>query len=110
MERTDAFVGQRVYFGRPNGEKTLGEVVKVNRTKLKVRQLESRGQYRNHPEGAIWNVPLSFCTPEDNGRPSHVTKRPERRACLVNVITGKRTYGRPGQSGEEIYEEMANRY
>jgi len=110
MKITDAFVGQQVYFGRPNGQKTLGEVVKVNRAKLKIKQLETRGHYRNHEVGSVWTVPPSLCTPADAGPPSHVTKRPERRPCLVNVITGKRTYGRPGQSEEGLYEEMANRY
>ena len=110
MERTDAFVGQKIYFGRPNGQKTLGQVIKVNRSKLKVKQLESRGHYRNYSVGTVWTVPPSLCTPADDGRPSHVTKRPERRPCLVNIITGKKTYGRPGQDEESLFEEMANRY
>jgi len=111
MELSEAFVGQKVYFGRPNGQKTLGEVVKVNRAKLKIKQLESRGHYRNYSVGTIWTVPPSLCTSAAaNERPAHVTKRPERRPCLVNVITGKRTYGRPGQDEESLFEEMANRY
>jgi hypothetical protein len=57
--------GDRVYFGRPNGEQTLGEVVKVNRTSVKVRQLEERGQYRNRPVGTTWRVPLALCRPAD---------------------------------------------
>ena len=110
MELKDAYIGQQVYFGRPNGEKTLGEVVKVNRRKLKIKQTEARGHYRNYSVGTIWTVPPSLCTPVEAGRPAHVTKKPQRRPCLVNVVTGKRTYGRPGQSEDSLFEEMANRY
>ncbi len=56
-------VGDKVTFGRTFGEKTLGEIVKVNRVKLKVRQLESRGTFRDHPIGTIWTVPPQFCQP-----------------------------------------------
>ena len=56
-------IGMKVMFGRRNGQQTLGEIVKVNPKKLKVKQLESRGVYKNHPIGAIWGVPKSLCTP-----------------------------------------------
>lgn len=55
--------GMKVMFGRRNGQQTLGEIVKVNPKKLKVKQLESRGVYKNHPVGSIWGVPKSLCTP-----------------------------------------------
>jgi hypothetical protein len=54
-------VGDRVYFGRGNGEQTLGEVVKVNRAKLKVKQIEARGTMRAYAVGTIWTVPPSLC-------------------------------------------------
>jgi len=53
-------VGDKVVFGRSQGEKTLGEVVKVNRTRLKIKQLESRG---THAIGAQWVVPFHLCRP-----------------------------------------------
>lgn len=59
--------GDKVYFGRSFGEKTLGEVVKVNRVKVKVRQLESRGTYKSHPVGTVWTVPVSLLTKADAG-------------------------------------------
>jgi hypothetical protein len=62
---TNWTVGMKVMFGRQNGEKTLGEIVKVNPKKLKVKQLESRGVYKNHPIGSVWGVPRSLCTPVD---------------------------------------------
>jgi len=51
--------GMKVMFGRPNGEKTLGEVIKVNPKKVKVKQLEARGGY---PIGTPWSVPPSMLT------------------------------------------------
>jgi hypothetical protein len=60
---TNWTVGMKVMFGRRNGEKTLGEIVKVNPKKLKVKQLESRGVYKSHPIGSVWGVPKSLCTP-----------------------------------------------
>ena len=58
-------LGQQVRFGRPNGEKTLGEVIKVNRTRAKIRQLETRGTTRVRAEGT-WNVPFSLIEAADD--------------------------------------------
>ena len=55
----DFNVGDRIYFGRTNGDKTLGEVVKVNRSKLKVKALEPRGKFSS---GDVWNVSPMLCT------------------------------------------------
>jgi len=63
---TDIKKGDKVYFGRNFGERTLGEVVKVNRVKVKVRQLESRGTYKSHPIGTVWTVPVSLLTKADS--------------------------------------------
>lgn len=52
----------RVVFGRANGEKTLGEIIKFNRAKAKVRILESRGSHS--PVGAVWGVPYSMMKTE----------------------------------------------
>jgi len=54
--------GQTVLFGRKQGEKTLGEVIKVNLKSVKVKQLEARGAVKNHPIGTIWRVAPIFCT------------------------------------------------
>jgi len=58
--------GDKVYFGRTHGEQTLGEVVKVNRVKVKVKQLDSRGTYRSYPVGTVWTVPVSLLTKVDS--------------------------------------------
>jgi hypothetical protein len=48
-----------VVFGgdRYDGLKTRGTVVKINRTKAKVRSIEQRGK---HPVGAVWSVPYGM--------------------------------------------------
>ncbi|NIV34102.1 MAG: hypothetical protein GWN58_33045 [Anaerolineae bacterium] len=107
----EAKVGDKGYFGRKNGEKTYGEVVKVNRKTLKVKQLEDRGTQKSHNVGTVWTVPKTLWTPENEGRPAYATKprRPRRkRPCLVNVLTGERTYGEPGMSEDLLFGLMAN--
>ena len=75
-------VGDRVYFGRTNGEKSLGEVVKVNRKSLKVKLLEERGSRRSYTVGGTWRVHPSLCTLADEGRPS---TRPVAVPCPYKV-------------------------
>jgi hypothetical protein len=62
MNHSEMKVGMVVYFGRTHGERTLGEVIKVNPTKVKVRQLEARGTMRDYAVGTVWGVPASLCT------------------------------------------------
>ena len=61
----EAKVGMKVVFGRGNGEQTLGEIVKVNPTKAKVKTLENRGNGRGSVAGAVWTVPYSLMKPAD---------------------------------------------
>lgn len=105
MNHNEMRVGQRVYFGRSHGEKTLGEVVKVNPAKVKVKQLEARGTMRDYPVGTVWTVPATLCTPAEGGVPVAPARDP--RPYLVDVLTGKRTYGRPGEDPEMIYNRLA---
>lgn len=63
MNHGDGRVGMRVYFGRANGEKTLGEIIKINPKKFKVKQLETRGSRKVREAGTIWTVPPVLCTP-----------------------------------------------
>jgi hypothetical protein len=67
--------GQKGYFGRRKGEKTYGEIVKVNRKTLKVKQLEARGTQKSHEVGTVWTVPKTLWTSEGNGRPAYVAPR-----------------------------------
>lgn len=57
MQREQCKVGMEVWFGRTNGERTKGTVLKCNPKKAKVRQGEARGQ---HPIGTVWTVPYSL--------------------------------------------------
>ena len=58
----DFSVGDIVRFGRDRGQQTKGEVVKVNRKNLKIRQLEQRGRSRSYPVNSIWTVSPELCT------------------------------------------------
>tara|TARA_R110002126_G_scaffold87908_1_gene210963 strand:- start:166 stop:555 length:390 start_codon:yes stop_codon:yes gene_type:complete len=50
-------IGMSVSFGRPNGEQTIGKIVKVNPKKLKIEQTEVRGSRKTHAVGTVWTVP-----------------------------------------------------
>ena len=56
-------IGDEVLFGRPNGEKTRGRVVKVNASSVKVTQMEARG---GKPVGTEWRVHPSLVFPLDS--------------------------------------------
>ena len=49
-------VGDFVTFGRPNGEQTVGKIVRVNAASLTIEQLEERGSTRIRQAGAKWRV------------------------------------------------------
>jgi hypothetical protein len=180
LNTNDFQVGDKVLFGRRNGEQTVGTVTKVNAKTLKVRQDESRGSMRSHPIGSIWTVPRSLCrkaddTPTPSPSPSPAPSRPTTprftqgwkvgdrveftgkrgetvtgtvkrvnaktvsvdpdnarrpgaywrvspgllrpegcrkaeagRPVLVNILTGERTVGRPGEDEEMLYGRLAN--
>jgi hypothetical protein len=63
MLREHCTVGMKVMFGRGNGEQTLGEIIKINPTKAKVKTLQTRGNGRGSSAGAIWTVPYSLMNP-----------------------------------------------
>jgi hypothetical protein len=60
MIREECREGLIVEFGRENGERTKGVVVKMNPKKAKVRIFESRGAGRGSQSGAVWGVPYSL--------------------------------------------------
>ena len=61
MVNADWRIGQVVVFGRPNGEQTRGEIVKVNPKKLKIITTERRGKNGRSPVGSQWTVPKELC-------------------------------------------------
>jgi len=58
-----AHQGMKVIFGRSNGEKTLGEIVRCNNKKANVRILVQRGSGRGSEVGTEWGVPYSMMEP-----------------------------------------------
>lgn len=88
MSTTQDFkVGEQVYFGRTFGEKTLGEVVKVNPAKLKIKQLDTRGSYKSYPVGTIWMVPPGFCSKVSNSEiaPAALAAKREERVVMNEI-------------------------
>lgn len=49
-------IGDLVEFGRPNGEKTEGRVVRVNAASITISQTEQRGSHRVREVGTKWRV------------------------------------------------------
>ena len=93
-------IGSQVTFGRPNGEQTKGEVIKINRKSVKVRQTEVRygnGQTRN--VGAGWNVHPN-CLQLDGGQKPQTTPSPTKRTTF-NHVKGDRVKFR-GINGETL--------
>jgi len=77
--------GDRVYFGRPNGEKTLAKITKVNRKTYSIETLESRGA--RGKKGQKWRVPFSLATKAGAG------KKARRKEATKRGVTTK---GRSG--------------
>ena len=107
-------IGSKVYFGRPNGQQTLGTVVGKGRTKYKVRQDEQRGEHRNYPVGTVWTVPPSLMRPA-SGLPDVASDAPKAglsfgQPVVVNIWTWGRgeadvrgVVTKPGPASSEVY-------
>jgi hypothetical protein len=76
MLKENCRVGMQVEFGRENGEKTLGRVVKMNPTKAKVEILEQRGRGRGSEVGSVWGVPYALMEPAGEATGSQAVVRP----------------------------------
>ena len=68
----DFSVGDHVTFGRRNGRKAHGVVVKVNPARVKVQLTK---QWNSHAPGGIWSVPPS-CMQHDKKEKQKRTKHP----------------------------------
>lgn len=85
----EARVGMKVIFGRGNGEQTLGEIVKINPTKAKVKTLESRGNGRGSMVGAVWSVPYGLMKPAGgHSMLDEVNSKPIDPAIIREVAKG----------------------
>lgn len=65
MRKEDCKVGMTVLFGRPNGEKSTGKIVKINPAKARIELTCERGQGRGSEVGSVWTVPYSLIYPVD---------------------------------------------
>lgn len=81
-------INDPVIFGRKNGERTKGTVMRVNRTKAKVRQDETRGLQKSHEVGTVWTVPFNLLTLDDSRTISHPVTR-ERHTLLTKKHEGR---------------------
>jgi hypothetical protein len=102
-------IGDEVYFGRRNGEKTLGTITKVNRKTYKVAQTESRGTKRNYAIGTEWKVPHSLVwtagqeRPESALRPRPKAQRKPKYERTEGEIMGDISSLYCGLSPENLY-------
>ena len=97
--------GDKVHFGRTHGEKTLGEIIKVNPKRYKVKQLESRGTMRDFPIGTVWSVAPSLMSLADpaTAAPAPTGKRPD--GAIIAEIKG--IYGQLHDRFRELGREVS---
>jgi hypothetical protein len=70
----DFLEGDKVYFGRENGQRTLGVIDKKNPQKAKVKILERRGRGRGSEIGSIWTVPYGLLEHADASKNQKVVE------------------------------------
>lgn len=92
MRKQDIKPGMKVEFGRPNGEKTLAEVVRINRKSIAIKTLEERGTRKTYPVGSKWRCPPSMIEPAPNAEPVHQKRQ---------ASTGYRDTGSRGNDKKE---------
>jgi len=74
--KTSLKIGDKVYFGSPGCEQTLGEVIEIKRTKAVIKQLEHRNQGSKRAcIGHRWLIPFDLCTKQEIGRPAADPKK-----------------------------------
>lgn len=99
-------IGDKVVFGRPNGEQTLGTVEKVNRTTLIIAQDEERGQTRIRQAGAKWKVPFSMVKPAG---PNDFRVDQAAGYALIDAEIARQS-ARPKRPDQTIMSEIASCY
>lgn len=104
MLKNKAQVGMKVVFGTPSGEKTLGEIVKLNFQKAKVKILESRGSRRVSTEGSIWSVPYSMMEPAVNEQKSDIPSTKNE-----GIIPGTTTFVAPYADSNSLWKVISQR-
>lgn len=87
IARESLKIGDKVCFGRPNGEKTLGVIEKLNGAKAKVKTLEVRGS--RDSAGESWSVPYNLLYPapaDANGNERPAPENHPRPPLKYNVF------------------------
>jgi uncharacterized lipoprotein YmbA len=116
MNHSNFKLGDEVLFGRPNGEKTRGIIVKLNPKKAKVQTLENRGRNRSRGAGVTWSVPYSLMTHASqgtisvtfyNGHEKRYDSVTEVESTLKNIINAGQT---TDNTPFEITDSNGNEY
>ncbi len=85
--RAPAFrVGDVVEFGRPNGEKTEGRVVRVNAASVTIEQTEQRGVSRVREAGTKWRVHPSLVRLVSGGNTPVAPKAARSEADIIAAL------------------------
>lgn len=79
-------VGDKVSFGRPNGEKTVGTVTKVNAKSLTIKQEGERGVGRVRTEGTMWRVHPSLVTKVTSAGGVTVATKRSHDAIMAEIL------------------------
>jgi len=103
-------VGDRGRFGRPKGEKTLAEVVRVNTKTIVVKQLEERGTQKTYPVGHQWKIDPRMWYSEGESEPSESPETKKPAKIVVGTTTFRHAYADSNalwkvvrKEGEDIY-------
>ncbi len=83
--KNDFHDGQRVYFGRENGQRTLGKIVKRNPSRAQVEILEVRGTGRGSAVGSVWTIGYSALEPAD---PADVVPPAPKQPLVYSPLAG----------------------
>jgi hypothetical protein len=105
--KSDFRVGQKVIFGRDNGEHTLGVIEKMNPTKAKVKTLEDRGAA--HRAGVIWSVPYSMMKPAPDGA-GHPLAIDPKKPIVIERVPVKLEYNPFGGTENKLLEALSAVY
>jgi hypothetical protein len=79
-------IGDIVEFGRPNGEKTEGKVVRVNAASITIEQTEARGQSRVREAGTKWRVHPSLVSLVGSASAAPAPKAARSEADLIAAL------------------------
>ncbi|NDD54549.1 hypothetical protein EBZ39_11860 [bacterium] len=95
MLREHCEIGMKVVFGRPNGEKTVGEIVEIHETTAKIKALESRGdgnrgseehRTKKQPAGSVWNSPFNNMEPLNKPMLEALRSLPQKDENLLDYL------------------------